>query len=92
MTFAPPHDGLTTHPTSRRIRPVSPGLVNKLEIESVESSKSGNLGFARGTWRMKDASGKILDEGKWIEVRKMVDGQWQIHRDIWNSDRPLPPR
>ena len=65
---------------------------NMLEIESVESSKSGDLGFARGTWRMKDPSGKILDEGKWIEVRKMVDGQWRIHRDIWNSDRPLPPR
>lgn len=64
---------------------------NKLEIESVESSKSGDLGFGRGTWRMKDPSGKVLDEGNWVEVRKMVDGQWHIHRDIWNSDRPLPP-
>lgn len=63
---------------------------NTLEIESVESSKDGNLGFARGTWRMKDSSGKVLDEGKWIELRKKVGGQWQIHRDIWNSDRPLP--
>jgi len=63
---------------------------NKLEIESVDSSKDGNLGSAWGTWRMKDANGKILDEGKWIEVRKRVGGQWYIHHDIWNSDRPLP--
>lgn len=65
---------------------------NTLEVESVESSKSGDLGFARGTWRMKDPKGNILDEGKWVEVRKMVDGQWRIHRDIWNSSRPLPSR
>jgi len=65
---------------------------NTIEIESVESSKSGDLGFARGTWRMKDPQGKILDEGKWVEVRKMVDGQWRISHDIWNSDLPLPPR
>ncbi|MBI4469843.1 MAG: DUF4440 domain-containing protein [Acidobacteria bacterium] len=64
---------------------------SSLEIESLESSKSGDLGFARGAWRMKDSTGKILDEGKWIEVRKKVGGQWRIYRDIWNSDLPLPP-
>ena len=63
---------------------------NKLEIESVESSKSGDLGFATGNWRIKDPKGTVLDEGKWVEVRKMVGGQWQIYRDIWNSSRPLP--
>jgi uncharacterized protein (TIGR02246 family) len=60
-----------------------------LELETVDGSKTGDMGYARGTWRMKDASGKVVDEGKWIEVRKNVDGKWRIHRDIWNSDRPL---
>jgi ketosteroid isomerase-like protein len=62
-----------------------------LEIESVEYSKAGDLGFARGSWRMKDASGTVLDEGNWIEVRKKVGGKWLIHNDIWNSSRPPSP-
>lgn len=59
-----------------------------LALESAESSKNGELGFARGTYTMKDASGEVVDEGKWIEVRKLVNGKWYIHNDIWNSDRP----
>jgi len=64
---------------------------NTIEIESVDNSKSGDLGFANGTWRMKDPKGTVLDEGKWLEVRMMVDGRWRIYRDIWNSNLPLPP-
>lgn len=59
---------------------------NQLAIDVVEQSASGDLGFARGTFSMMDASGNTVDKGKWLEVRKMVDGKWYIHSDIWNSD------
>ncbi len=32
------------------------------------------------------------DRGKWINVFKRgADGTWKFHRNIWNSDKPLPP-
>ena len=60
-----------------------------LAIESVESGKDGNVGFARGTYTFTDADGNVIDRGKWVEVRKKVAGQWLIHCDIWNSDMPM---
>ncbi|MDH3284755.1 MAG: DUF4440 domain-containing protein [Acidobacteriota bacterium] len=62
----------------------------RLEIETAEHGHSGNLGFARGTWAMHDADGNVVDKGKWVEVRKKVNGKWMIHSDIWNSDMALP--
>jgi uncharacterized protein (TIGR02246 family) len=62
---------------------------SKLEIVSVDSAKQGDIGYAHGTYRMTDAAGKVVDEGKWLEVRKMVKGKWLILRDIWNSDLPM---
>ena len=59
---------------------------NTLHIDSVEHAMSGDLGFARGTYSVTDADGNTVDTGKWVEVRKKVDGKWYIHRDIWNSD------
>ena len=63
---------------------------NKVQIATVESSQSGDLGFARGTFKFLDASGKAFVEGKWIEVRKKVGGKWYISRDIWNTDTAMP--
>jgi ketosteroid isomerase-like protein len=61
----------------------------KLELQKVDGSHHGDLGFATGTWKLMDASGAVLDEGSWIEVRKKVGGEWKIYRDIWNSSRPM---
>jgi ketosteroid isomerase-like protein len=43
-----------------------------------------------GTYTMtKD--GKQIDKGKYIDLWKMEDGKWKLHRDIFNSDLPCPP-
>ena len=31
-----------------------------------------------------------LDQGKFIVIWKQVDGQWKLHRDIFNSSNPPP--
>lgn len=65
------------------------GAPGKLEITLTDSGTSGNLGFSRGTFSMADATGKAVDTGKWLEVRKKVNGKWLIQFDIWNSDAPM---
>jgi ketosteroid isomerase-like protein len=43
-----------------------------------------------GTYELFADSSKSLDKGKYIIVWKAEDGQWKMHRDIWNSDAPMP--
>jgi len=44
-----------------------------------------------GTYTMTDKTGKEIDKGKYIDLWKMEDGKWKLHRDIFNSDMPPMP-
>jgi len=44
-----------------------------------------------GSYIMTDKTGKEIEKGKYIDLWKMEDGKWKLHRDIFNSDNPLPP-
>ena len=44
-----------------------------------------------GTWVVKAADGTEIDNGKYIVWWKKSDAGWQLHRDIFNSDRPAAP-
>jgi ketosteroid isomerase-like protein len=44
-----------------------------------------------GSYTMTDKAGKEIDKGKYIDLWKMEDGKWKIHRDIFNSDMPPMP-
>ncbi|MEZ5278003.1 MAG: ester cyclase [Opitutaceae bacterium] len=60
-------------------------------IHATGSESSGDLGYVEGTWESIDASGSVIDDGKYVEVRKVIDGQSLIIRDIYNSNRPAVP-
>ena len=61
----------------------------------VEVSKSGDLGYTQGPYKMSfsDQRGnKFEDEGKYLTVfRKLADGSWKAVEDTFMSDLPLPP-
>jgi ketosteroid isomerase-like protein len=61
----------------------------------VEVSRSGDLAFTQGPYKMtfSDLRGnKFEDEGKYLTVwRKLADGTWKAVEDTLNSDLPLPP-
>jgi ketosteroid isomerase-like protein len=52
---------------------------------------SGNMGWASGTYVVKDKAGKVLDTGKYLSVSAKKDGKWLYVRDTWNSDGAPPP-
>lgn len=35
-------------------------------------------------------AGQVVDEVKYAVLWQRVDGEWRLHRDIFNSNRPLP--
>jgi uncharacterized protein (TIGR02246 family) len=39
-------------------------------------------------WILADKTGKIVDNGKALELLKIENGKWKIYRDIHNSDNP----
>ena len=60
-----------------------------VKITDSEAYAHGDVGYKVGTFTMTDSGGMVLDEGKYVELWRHVDGRWQMHRDIWNSDLPL---
>jgi hypothetical protein len=43
------------------------------------------MAFKTGTIQITDPEGNEIDHGKFIEVWSKTDGEWQFHRDMWNS-------
>ena len=58
-------------------------------IVDSEAYAHGDVGYKLGAFTMTDSGGTLLDEGKYIELWRHVDGRWQMDRDIWNSNLPL---
>lgn len=57
-----------------------------VEIQDTEVYAQGDDGYTVGTYTVSDVDGATIDEGKYVAIWRNVEGQWQIHRDIWNSN------
>jgi uncharacterized protein (TIGR02246 family) len=64
--------------------------IKQAVLTTQEVEAHGDSATEIGTFSIKDATGKEVDRGKYVAVWKRVKGQWQMHRDIWNSSLPMP--
>jgi uncharacterized protein (TIGR02246 family) len=64
------------------------GETPQISIKLVELWGDKNNLTAENTWTMTGKDGKVMDEGKSIEVYKMEDGKWKLLRDCYNSNMP----
>ncbi len=60
----------------------------KVEIEALETVIEGNLAYVAGRYRMWTGEGQLVDRGKYLEIWRVRDGKWLIHRDMHNSSLP----
>lgn len=67
---------------------IDAGLTAQLETVNVEGH--GDTAHEVGKVIIMGADGQTLDEAKYIVIWKKVGDAWKLHRDIWNSNRPLP--
>ncbi len=58
-------------------------------LKDTEVFAHGDVGYVAGTYTSTDAGGATVDKGKYVEIWRQVDGEWQIYRAIWNSNLPL---
>ncbi len=62
--------------------------VASVELEVLGSDSQGKLAWACGTYALKTADGTKVQQGKWMNVSKKVDGEWLTYSDIWNTNAP----
>jgi len=63
--------------------------VTAIDLETQEVEVEGDMAYEIGHYTLR-GGGAELDRGKYLVVWKNVDGDWKIHRDIFNSDSPTP--
>ena len=62
--------------------------IKGIKIECGEVEDHGDTAIEASTYELQDGEGQTLDAGKFIVIWKREDGQWELHRDIFNSSLP----
>jgi uncharacterized protein (TIGR02246 family) len=63
--------------------------IKSFKTEMIEAEGSGDMGYLVGKYTLYGEGEQLIDKGKYIAILKQVDGQWKVHRDIFNSSMPL---
>jgi len=53
-----------------------------------EVEDHGDTAIEVGKYTLKGEEGQVLDTGKYTVIWKQEEGQWKLHRDIFNSSVP----
>ena len=64
--------------------------VNEAKLEIVEVEDHGNTAIEISKFTLSGGEGQVLDKGKYIIIWKQENGEWKLHRDIFNSSIPAP--
>ena len=64
--------------------------IKAAKLETVEVEGHGDTAIEVGKFALEGDEGQVLDAGKYIVIWKGEDGQWKLHRDIFNSSMPTP--
>jgi ketosteroid isomerase-like protein len=60
------------------------------DLQTIDLETHGDTATEVGTVVIKDATGNVVDRGKYVVVWKRGKNGWQLHRDIWNTNLPAP--
>lgn len=62
--------------------------IKEVNLETGEVEARDDTAYEVSTYKLLDANGQTLDRGKYIVIWKLEDGDWMLHRDIFNSSMP----
>jgi uncharacterized protein (TIGR02246 family) len=63
--------------------------IKGVTLLTVEVEAHGDTAHEVGTYGLVGEGGRALDTGKYVVIWMREQGQWKLHRDIWNTS--LPP-
>ena len=62
--------------------------ITGVELASSDVEVHGRLAIETGNYKLYNADGDRLEEGKYLVVWVSQKGEWKLYRDIWNSSVP----
>ena len=62
--------------------------IKRVGLEIVELEDHGSTAIEVGNYTLTSEGGEVIDRGKYVVVWKQKDGNWKLHRDIWNTNTP----
>jgi len=64
--------------------------IKSTKLETIEVEGMGKMAYEVGKYQLFAEGGHKLDQGKYVVIWKQVEGEWKLHRDIWNTSMPAP--
>jgi uncharacterized protein (TIGR02246 family) len=64
--------------------------IKEAKLEIVEVEGHGDTAIEVSKYTLHGEEGQQLDKGKYIVIWKQEEGQWKLHRDIFNTSLPAP--
>lgn len=64
--------------------------LERVQLRSVEVYAYPGEAWEVGEATMYTPKNTVADQVKYVVGWKKMDGQWYLHRDIWNSSLPIP--
>ncbi len=65
--------------------------IAKVDLQTTEVQAGSGFAIEIGKALLYAADGTQVDDSKFMVWWKKDNGQWKLHRDIWNSNWPPPP-
>lgn len=62
--------------------------ISTIRIETREIDAHEATAIELGQYTLKNNDGDQIDRGKYMVIWKLIEGEWKLHRDIWNSSLP----
>ena len=59
--------------------------IKEVKLETREVDAQGATAIEMGQYTLRGGAGEVMDRGKYIVIWKLIQGEWKLHRDIWNS-------
>ena len=57
-----------------------------VDLQTLELEQHGSTAIEVGTYTLGLPDGTQADQGTYLVVWKKVDGEWKMHRDIWDTN------
>ena len=60
-----------------------------IALDTTQVEVAGGVAIETGRFTLRGADGAEIDNGKYLVVWREEAGEWRMHRDIWNTNRPI---
>ena len=60
--------------------------IKRVDLQSLGIDEHGDIAVEVGKVVLYGSAGEVIDRIKYLVVWKNDNGEWKLHRDIWNGD------